>query len=74
MTTLPRAFYDRDTLDGEYRRDLGKDVLDDPRHTTCTGIGYHSDVVPVQTIMTVVARHFALMTESSIDTEPLHGK
>lgn len=36
---------------------LGKNVFDDPRHTTCTGIGYHSDVVPVETIMTVVARH-----------------
>ena len=46
---------------------LGKDVLDDPRHTTCTGIGYHSDVVPVQTIMTVVARHFALMTEAGYE-------
>ena len=41
---------------------LGKTVLDDPRHTTCTGIGYHSDVVPIETIMTVVARHFALMS------------
>ena len=27
---------------------LGKTVLDDPRHTTCTGIGYHSDVVPIE--------------------------
>ena len=27
---------------------LGKTVLDDPRHTTCTGIGYHSDVVPIR--------------------------
>ena len=38
---------------------LAKDVIDDPRHTTCTGIGYHSDIVPAETIMTVVARHFA---------------
>lgn len=45
------------------RHDLGRDVCDDPRHTTCTGIGYHSDIVPLETIMTVVARHFALMTE-----------
>lgn len=43
---------------------LGKDILDDPRHTTCTGIGYHTDIVPSETIMTVVARHFALMKES----------
>lgn len=46
------------------RDDLGKDVFDDPNHTTCTGIGYHSDIVPLETIMTVVARHFALMKES----------
>lgn len=45
---------------------LAKDVIDDPRHTTCTGIGYHSDIVPAETIMTVVARHFALMTEAGV--------
>ncbi len=46
------------------RDDLGKDVFEDPRHTTCTGIGYHGDVVPFETIQTVVARHFALATEA----------
>jgi heterodisulfide reductase subunit B len=46
------------------RDDLGKDVMEDPRHTTCTGIGYHGDVVPFETISTVVARHFALATEA----------
>ena len=46
------------------RDELGKNILDDSHHTTCTGIGYHSDVVPFETIMTVVARHFALMTEN----------
>ena len=46
---------------------LAKDVIDDPRHTTCTGIGYHSDIVPVETIMTVVARHFALMAEAGYE-------
>ena len=46
---------------------LGKDVIDDPRHTTCTGIGYHSDIVPAETIMTVVARHFALRTEAGYE-------
>jgi heterodisulfide reductase subunit B len=45
------------------RYELGKDVCEDPRHTTCTGIAYHSDLVPLDTTMTVVARHFALMTE-----------
>ncbi len=46
------------------RRDLGMDIYEDPRHTTCTGIGYHSDVVPLDTTMAVVARQFALMTEA----------
>lgn len=45
------------------REELGKNIYDDPRHTTCTGIGYHSDIVPFDTIQAVVARHFALMTE-----------
>jgi heterodisulfide reductase subunit B len=42
---------------------LGKDVYEDPAHTSCTGIGYHSDIVPFDTTMTMVARQFALMTE-----------
>ncbi len=42
---------------------LGKDVYDDPAHTTCTGIGYHTDVVPFDTTMTIIARQFALMKE-----------
>lgn len=46
------------------RNDLGKDVAEDARHTTCTGIGYHTDVIPLDTTMTVIARHFALMTEN----------
>ena len=46
------------------RDELGKDIFEDARHTTCTGIGFHGDVVPQDTIMTVVARHFALMTEA----------
>lgn len=45
-------------------KDLGKTIHDDPGHTTCTGIGYHSDVVPMETSMTVVARNFALATEA----------
>src|SRR5512133_2085797 len=46
------------------RDDLGKDVMEDPRHTTCTGIGYHGDIVPLETISTVVARQFSLATEA----------
>ena len=49
------------------RNKLGKDVFEDPRHTTCTGIGYHTDIVPANTINTVVARHFALMTEAGYE-------
>jgi heterodisulfide reductase subunit B len=43
---------------------LGKDVVENPSHTTCSGIGYHADVVPFETAMTMVARQFALMTEA----------
>jgi heterodisulfide reductase subunit B len=43
---------------------LGKNIFEDPAHTTCTGIGYHGDIVPLETTMTVVARQFALMTEA----------
>ena len=43
--------------------ELGINVYDDPAHTSCTGIGYHTDIVPFDTTMTVVARQFALMTE-----------
>jgi heterodisulfide reductase subunit B len=46
------------------RNDLGKDIYEDPRHTTCTGIGYHGDVVPFETIQAVVARQFSLATEA----------
>lgn len=41
-------------------------IYDDPNHTTCTGIGYHADVVPFDTIQTVIARHFALMKEADL--------
>jgi heterodisulfide reductase subunit B len=46
------------------REELHKDVYEDPRHTTCTGIVYHSDLVAMETTMTVIARQFALMTEA----------
>ena len=48
-------------------KDLGRDIFDDPLHTSCTGIGYHSDVVPLETIMAVVARQFALMSEAGYE-------
>ncbi len=46
------------------REELGLDIYDDPSHTTCTGIGYHSDVIPLETTMTVVARQFSLMQQA----------
>jgi heterodisulfide reductase subunit B len=46
------------------REELNRNIFDDPEQTSCTGIAYHSDVVPLETIMTVVARQFALMTEA----------
>lgn len=44
--------------------ELQKDLYDSAHHTSCTGIGYHSDVVPLETTMTVIARQFALMHEA----------
>jgi len=49
------------------REKLKKDVYDSPHHTTCTGIGYHTDIVHFETIMTVIARQFALMTEDGYE-------
>ncbi|MCX6250495.1 MAG: heterodisulfide reductase-related iron-sulfur binding cluster [Bacteroidetes bacterium] len=49
------------------QHELGKDVYENPSHTTCTGIGYHSDIVPFETAMTVIARQFALMTEAGYE-------
>lgn len=45
-------------------RDLAKDLFYDSEHTTCTGIGYHVDLVKLETIMTVIARQFSLMTQA----------
>ena len=49
------------------REELGKDIHDDFRQHTCTGIGYHADIVPLETTMTVVARLFSLMTENGYE-------
>jgi heterodisulfide reductase subunit B len=46
---------------------LGKTIYEDPEHTSCTGIGYHCDVVPFETIMTVIARQFALMEANGFE-------
>ncbi|MDO4190644.1 MAG: heterodisulfide reductase-related iron-sulfur binding cluster [Bacteroidales bacterium] len=49
------------------REELGKDIKDEMNQHTCTGIGYHSDVVPFETTMVIVARLFALMTEDGYE-------
>ena len=49
------------------RNELGRDICDDPNHTSCTGIGYHSDIVPLETTMAVIARQFAMMTEAGYE-------
>jgi heterodisulfide reductase subunit B len=46
---------------------LKKDIYDDAKQTTCTGIAYHSGIIPQETIMTVVARQFALMKEAGYE-------
>ena len=49
------------------REELGKDIFDDPDQTTCTGIAYHSGIIPFETTQTVVARQFALMTKAGYE-------
>ncbi|MEI6433582.1 MAG: heterodisulfide reductase-related iron-sulfur binding cluster [Bacteroidota bacterium] len=49
------------------KEELNKEVFENAAHTTCSGIGYHTDVVPFETAMTMVARQFALMTESGYE-------
>ncbi len=43
---------------------LHKDIIDEANQHTCTGIGYHTDVVPFYTTATIMARLFSLMTEA----------
>jgi len=45
------------------REELGKDIHDNENLHTCTGIGYHSDIVPFLTTATIIGRLFSLMTE-----------
>lgn len=49
------------------RQNLGLDVYESAHHTSCSGIGYHTDIVPLETIMTVVARQMSLMTEAGYE-------
>lgn len=45
------------------RNKLGKDIFETEHHTTCGGIAYHSDAIPQETAMTIIARQFALMAK-----------
>jgi len=49
------------------KNDLDKNIYDDRNQTTCTGIAYHSGLIPFETTATVVARQFALMTEAGYE-------
>ena len=42
------------------RNKLGKDFFETEHHTTCGGIAYHSDAIPQETSMTIIARQFAV--------------
>ena len=48
------------------REELGKKIVDDPKIHTCTGIGYHSDIVPFDTTMAICARLFSLMNGAGL--------
>lgn len=43
------------------RNRLQKDFFETEHHTTCGGIAYHADTIPQETVMTIIARQFALM-------------
>ncbi len=49
------------------RDELGKDVFETEYHTSCSGIGYHSDILPFETTQAIVARQFSLMTEAGYE-------
>lgn len=49
------------------QEELGKDIRDEVNQHTCTGIGYHADIVPIETTLTIVARLFSLMTEAGYE-------
>ena len=46
---------------------LGRDFYETAAHTTCGGIAYHCDTIPQETVMTIVARQFSLMTEAGYE-------
>jgi len=46
---------------------LNKNIFDDALQTTCTGIAYHSGIIPFETTMTVVAKLFSMMTDAKYE-------
>jgi len=46
---------------------LQKNIFDDEHQTTCTGIAYHSDIIPMETTMAVVGRQFSLMNDAGYE-------
>lgn len=42
---------------------IGVHYTDDPRHSSCTGFGYHAGVVPLRTNLALNARNFSLVSE-----------
>lgn len=46
---------------------FGKDFFEDPHHTTCGGIAYHSDTTPEETSMVIIARQFSLMNQAGYE-------
>ncbi|MDR2083702.1 MAG: heterodisulfide reductase subunit B [Bacteroidales bacterium] len=49
------------------REEMKKDILDVANQHTCTGIGYHGDIIPFETTSAVVGRLMSLMTEAGYE-------
>lgn len=46
---------------------LGTRYVDDPRHSSCSGFGYHAGVIPLGANLALNGRNFALAGESACD-------
>lgn len=44
---------------------LGIRYTDDPRHSSCSGFGYHAGMIPLRTNLALNARNFSLASESA---------
>jgi heterodisulfide reductase subunit B len=44
---------------------IGASYTDDPRHSSCTGFGYHAGVVPLKANLALNARNFSLAADST---------